>query len=146
MKGEKKRILVVVVKWRHRANGLFLLFYLVNQIILQSTSYFPELTSSLYLTAGTGLLLKNRRNLHKLWWSSWQRTLQITNFNLLFCSVLFVSSVNVLKGYFNVSLNLVAVATVWILKHFLTQLLEKGCKITTYPSDCLRSWELLFFK
>ena len=116
-----------------------LLFYLVNQIILQSASYFPELTSSLYLTAGTGLLLKNRRNLHKLWWSSWQRTLQITNFNLLFCSVLFVSSVNVLKGYYNVSINLVAVATVWILKRFLTQLLEKDAKlwhtqvIVSYP-------------
>ena len=52
----------------------------------------------------------------------------------------------VLKGYFNVSLNLVAVATVWILKRFLTQLLEKGCKIMTYQSDCLRSWEVFFFK
>ena len=84
MKVKTKRIVVVVAKWRHRTNGLFMLFYLVNQIILQSTSYFPELTSSLYLTAGTGLLLKNRRNLHKLWWSFWQRTLKITNFNPFF--------------------------------------------------------------
>ena len=52
-------------------------------------------------------------------------------------AVLFVPSPNVLSGYFNVSLNLVAAPPVWILMDFVIQLLLKKEKEQQLKFICL---------
>ena len=94
-------------------------YYLWMEIFeLRVTDFFPSIISNV------------TNNKSKVFWQ-WKTTIAV-RFNLLpllsirasFClCLLFKPSFNLQSSYFNVSLNLVAVITVWILINFVTPLL-----------------------